>query len=168
MNCEVKSTMSINEMQAELIKTAIYPKEAAVIYPLLGLIGEVGEFSEKLLEAIFPNGSAKGLLECDLYLTLKNFMSAAKDAERLKKVIRDKTSTYDKSYYEQLAKKVKDGLASANMEDLELEMGDFAAWYVSALSNDMGFNLKSIFKKNLDKVTSRKKRGVSGGSGDHR
>lgn len=37
-----------DEYQEEASKTAIYPSQYRVMYPTLGLVGEVGEFSNKL------------------------------------------------------------------------------------------------------------------------
>lgn len=44
--------MEISTYQSEARTTAIYPKEAAITYPLLGLIGEVGEFANKYKKVI--------------------------------------------------------------------------------------------------------------------
>lgn len=35
--------MKLNEYQDEAVKTAVYPPDAAVVYPLLGLANEAGE-----------------------------------------------------------------------------------------------------------------------------
>jgi len=40
--------MTIREYQVAARRTAIYPKQATVVYPLLGLAGEVGELCNKL------------------------------------------------------------------------------------------------------------------------
>ena len=39
--------MDLNHYQQEARKTAIYPEEYEITYPLLGLTGEVGEFANK-------------------------------------------------------------------------------------------------------------------------
>lgn len=44
--------MDFNTYQARANKTAIYPDSARVTYPLLGLIGEVGEFANKYKKVI--------------------------------------------------------------------------------------------------------------------
>lgn len=46
------SGFSLSTYQKEAIVTAIYPKEAAITYPLIGLIGEVGEFANKYKKTI--------------------------------------------------------------------------------------------------------------------
>lgn len=47
------------------------------------------------------------------------------------------------------------------------EMGD-VLWMLAAIANDYGFSLAEIAQRNLDKLASRKARGVLGGSGDDR
>lgn len=39
--------MRFSEYQNKALKTAIYPREYKNIYPLLGLVGEVGEYANK-------------------------------------------------------------------------------------------------------------------------
>ena len=56
---------------------------------------------------------------------------------------------------------------NANKEEMKKELGD-VIWYMSALSRDLGFNLEDIAKKNLEKLSSRKERGVIHGEGDNR
>ena len=47
------------------------------------------------------------------------------------------------------------------------ELGD-VMWYISQLCNHYGFSIDSLILDNMDKLTSRKKRGVIKGSGDER
>lgn len=44
---ETRLQAGFNHYQYEAVKTAIYPDEHELTYPLLGLIGEVGEFANK-------------------------------------------------------------------------------------------------------------------------
>jgi hypothetical protein len=46
-------------------------------------------------------------------------------------------------------------------------LGD-VLWYVSQLAAEIGFTLDEIGEMNLDKLFSRRERGVLGGSGDQR
>lgn len=48
--------LSLNEYQKQAVKTAIYPRDAAVIYPALGLCGETGEVAEKVKKSIRDEG----------------------------------------------------------------------------------------------------------------
>ncbi len=52
-------------------------------------------------------------------------------------------------------------------EKLKKELGD-VLWYVAQLSTELGLNLDNIAQLNLEKLKSRKERGVLQGSGDDR
>jgi hypothetical protein len=41
-------------------------------------------------------------------------------------------------------------------------------WYLAVFADQLGMSLDEIAQKNLDKLQSRKQRGVLGGSGDNR
>ena len=76
---------------------------------------------------------------------------AGEVAEKLKKIIRDKNSVITKEDKQELAK----------------ELGD-VLWYIAVFAHDLGVPLDTIAQQNLDKLLSRKDRGVLGGSGDNR
>ena len=44
--------MNLQEYQEEAKKTAIYPDKFSILYPALGLAGEVGEFCNKLKKVL--------------------------------------------------------------------------------------------------------------------
>ena len=72
-------------------------------------------------------------------------------SEKLKKIIRD-----------------KDGKVSeADKAELAKEVGD-VLWYLAVFADHLGFSFEDIAQQNLDKLQSRKARGVIGGSGDNR
>lgn len=72
-------------------------------------------------------------------------------AEKFKKIVRD-----------------KDGkLSPQDKQELLKELGDIL-WYVNAVSSLLGSSLAEVAENNLDKVLSRKERGVTKGSGDNR
>jgi NTP pyrophosphatase (non-canonical NTP hydrolase) len=50
---------------------------------------------------------------------------------------------------------------------LHAELGD-VLWHIGEIANDNGWTLSEIAQANLDKLASRKLRGVILGSGDHR
>jgi NTP pyrophosphatase (non-canonical NTP hydrolase) len=72
-------------------------------------------------------------------------------AEKLKKIIRDKGSVVSEEDKVELAK----------------ELGD-VLWYLAVFAHDLGVPFEEIAQQNLDKLKSRKERGVIGGSGDNR
>ena len=53
------------------------------------------------------------------------------------------------------------------VEDTEKELGD-VQWYVAAIATELRTRLSSVANNNLNKLFSRKARGVLGGSGDNR
>ncbi|MEQ1500535.1 MAG: nucleoside triphosphate pyrophosphohydrolase family protein [Parcubacteria group bacterium] len=52
-------------------------------------------------------------------------------------------------------------------EAIKLELGD-VLWFVSNLAKDIGFSLEDVAVSNIDKLQSRKERGVIRGDGDNR
>lgn len=63
-------------------------------------------------------------------------------------------------------KNLRDG-TPVDREALAAELGD-VLWYISAIATDLKISLGYIATTNLDKLVSRKERGVLGGSGDNR
>jgi len=59
------------------------------------------------------------------------------------------------------------GLAYALKQEAKLEAGDIL-WQLSGLCKTMGWTLEEVAQANLDKLASRKDRGVIVGDGDHR
>ena len=72
-------------------------------------------------------------------------------AEKFKKIIRDKQGS----------------LSGEDKAEILKELGDIL-WYVNSVASLLGSSLEEVAKKNLDKVLSRKARGVTKGSGDNR
>lgn len=72
-------------------------------------------------------------------------------AEKVKKIIRDKNGKVSPEDKKELAKEIGDVL-----------------WYLAVFAEDLGVSLDDIAQQNLDKLQSRKQRGVLGGSGDNR
>ena len=99
-----------SDYQLKAKETAIFPKDKALEYLCLGLVGEAGEIANKA-----------------------------------KKVIRDNKKDHD----------------------LGGEIGD-VLWYCAMLADYLDVNLGKIMEDNINKLQSRKERGVLGGSGDNR
>ena len=68
-------------------------------------------------------------------------------------------------YAEKIKKFIRDGVLDPKQAALEL--GD-VLWYVTRSANELGFNLQEIAEMNVEKLQSRKERGVLQGSGDNR
>ena len=76
---------------------------------------------------------------------------AGEVAEKVKKVIRDK----------------KGHFAKEDKKAISKELGD-VLWYIAQIATELDLDLNEIAKNNLQKLISRKKRGVLHGSGDNR
>ena len=57
--------------------------------------------------------------------------------------------------------------SDAVRESLKLELGD-VLWYVAQLASELGFDLDTVARANLEKLASRAARNVIAGSGDQR
>ena len=76
---------------------------------------------------------------------------AGEVAEHVKKAIRDDSGTVSEERRAAMAK----------------ELGD-VLWYVAQLASELGLALEEIAQENLEKLSSRQRRGVLSGSGDER
>lgn len=105
------------------------------------------EYQKKSREtAIYPDAGKNYI-----YPTLGLAGESGEVSEKIKKILRDDA-----------------GVPSAEkIEDLKKELGD-VLWYISQLSTELGLSLEGIAQSNLDKLFSRKDRGVLRGSGDNR
>lgn len=68
-------------------------------------------------------------------------------------------------YAEKIKKLIRDG--TFVREDTAKELGD-VLWYLTRSANELGYSLDEIAKMNIEKLQSRKERGVLQGSGDNR
>ncbi|MFO0971104.1 MAG: nucleoside triphosphate pyrophosphohydrolase family protein [Candidatus Saccharimonadales bacterium] len=72
-------------------------------------------------------------------------------AEKFKKLIRNKAGK----------------LSEEDTQEILKELGDIL-WYINSVATLLGSDLEAVAQQNLDKVLSRKSRGLSRGSGDNR
>lgn len=106
----------------------------------------LSEYQEKALSsAIYPREYAI------LYPALKLAGEAGEVAEKVGKVLRDSGGVFSEDKKRELAKEIGDVL-----------------WYCAALASDIGFTMDNVGRMNIEKLASRKERGVLGGSGDNR
>jgi NTP pyrophosphatase (non-canonical NTP hydrolase) len=102
---------------------------------------------QALTTVISTNDEFKDLLHWVLGLNGE----AGEVAEKVKKIIRDKDSV----------------VSAEDKQELAQELGD-VLWYLAVFAHDLGVSLDKIAEANLEKLQSRKQRGVLGGSGDKR
>lgn len=86
-----------------------------------------------------------------MYRTLGLVGEAGEVAEKVKKILRDKGGS----------------VSPADKQEIIKEMGD-VMWYLQALADYLKVPLSQIADVNLEKIHSRKARGVTKGSGDNR
>ncbi len=96
--------------------------------------------------AFYPNVG-----ENPIYPTLGLAGEAGEVADKVKKVLRDKSGKFD----------------TKTSDSIKLELGD-VLWYVAQLSSELGFDLNDIAQANLDKLKSRAERNTISGEGDNR
>jgi len=105
------------------------------------------EYQKKSREtALYPDVNSNFI-----YPTLGLAGETGEISEKIKKILRDKGGVMD----------------DATRESLRLELGD-VLWYVSQIAAELGLSLDDIANANIEKLFSRKERGVLGGSGDNR
>lgn len=108
---------------------------------------DFNEYQKKSRQtAIYP-----GLNNNFVYPTLGLSGEAGEVAEKIKKVLRDKDGQVDET---------------TKME-IEKELGD-VLWYVAQIATELGLDLDLIAEKNIEKLFSRRDRGVLKGEGDNR
>lgn len=61
----------------------------------------------------------------------------------------------------------KGKMSEAERQEIAKELGD-VLWYIAVFAHSLGLSLEDIAKQNIEKLQSRKKRGVTKGSGDNR
>ncbi len=108
---------------------------------------ELNEYQNRArTTALYPNVGMN-----PIYPTLGLSGEAGEVAEKVKKVLRDKGGVFD----------------DESRNSIMLELGD-VLWYISLLSDELGFTLEEIAMQNLQKLLSRSSRGKISGSGDDR
>lgn len=106
------------------------------------------EYQQKALTTVISNTDK---FKDTLHWVLGINGEAGEVAEKVKKIIRDKNGE----------------ISEQDKQELGKEIGD-VLWYLAVFAHDLGFPLDQIAQENLDKLQSRKARGVLGGAGDNR
>lgn len=123
--------------------------------------------NEAVKTAIYPGrGTALGLC----YVALKMNGEAGEFSEHVGKAIRDEHFMEvwgdDRSEFG-VNSDLQRTLTPEKRELLIKEIGD-VLWYLAAGAAELGTDLATIAKGNIDKLRDRKERGKLGGSGDNR
>jgi len=86
-----------------------------------------------------------------VYPTLGLAGEAGEVAEKIKKVLRDKNGIIDQQ----------------TKEEIQKELGD-VLWYCAQIATELGLSLDQVATLNIEKLFSRKERGMLHGNGDNR
>jgi NTP pyrophosphatase (non-canonical NTP hydrolase) len=108
----------------------------------------IDDYQKRALTTVITSGD---MFKDSLHWVLGINGEAGEVAEKVKKIIRDKNGKMTQQDKQELAKEIGDVL-----------------WYLAVFAHDLGFSLDDIARQNLDKLKSRKARGVLGGDGDNR
>jgi len=155
--------MEINEYQKLAKNTALYPNIGNnLIYPVLGLAGEVGELQEKLVAMIETNyrllDSKSDIPPLVMTEILRANAQLGLAQNRMKKLIRDH-GVIIKDYFNAITPEQKQQLID--------ELGDIG-WYWALCSDELKTLLSDIAERNIQKLADRKRRNVIKGSSDYR
>lgn len=178
--------MTFKEYKERVRETAIYPNQGINhIYPCLGLIGEFGELSSNVntgwdYEYVdqFHLAVKKEIGDCFWYIVkiydeLKEDLNL--DLETVKySFTADNHLDIGVSYIGYIAEALKkcirdnDGILDAEKRLIILNNTSHIQNLLLSFILFMGYNLETILQMNVDKLQSRKERGVLHGSGDNR
>lgn len=100
--------------------------------------------------AVYP-GALEGNFEALTYVSLGLVGEAGEIANKVKKILRDKGGI----------------VTEEDRTELSKELGD-VLWYLARLADEIGYPLEFIAQSNVNKLRSRKERGVISGNGDNR
>lgn len=146
---------TVNNYNEFVKETAIFPPQFGLLYCALKLTGEAGEVSEKLGKLIRDSGVYKQ----HRVVVLTDSQTADIRESGFQSIFLDDAQSADVTPRFNLT--IDQRLA------LMKELGD-VLWYVTAMSQQLGFSLEQVIDMNIEKLTSRRERGVLQGSGDDR
>lgn len=145
----VMSTMKMNDYQEQAMTTRMASCNNFA-YMFLNLVGEVGELAEKT-ERNYFQGELK-----DVVLTTKAIGSLA--SLRAKKI---------RKWEDTELMQMRPQYTEEEKDLMKKECGDIL-WQLGGFCDYMGWTLEEVAEQNLEKLASRKARGVIDGNGDNR
>ena len=144
---------SFKDYDNDIGETPDYPEHQTgnFVYPVIGLVGEIGEFSEKI-----------------------NALSihSSKVSEYIQKLWRNHSlSGFTLAYRQALSTSDIFNEEGEKINALRLgaikELGDIL-WYLNDLSKQLGIHLEEVAQLNVEKLLDRRARGVIKSEGDNR
>lgn len=135
--------MEIFEYQNKAMSTCM-DTSRNMTYMSLGLVSEVGEFTGKIAKAV-----RKGQIYFGKVMPGNIEFPSDSDLHMMETIVKDNEKF----------KEIEDGLRA--------ELGDIL-WFAAGVAEVMGWDLDEIAHENIEKLASRKQRGVIEGNGDNR
>ena len=167
---------NFDEYQEFTNTTAVYPSADALAYTTCGLVGEACEFAakvQKLVEKTYVDIQQKFINEKSDKVR-DGLLTQIDTLRRLNSVLLEASALLTRA--ESIKKDIRSEkiklplLISPTVEqklELAKELSD-SAWYLAQGSKALDHKLSEIIQINIDKLNSRKERGVLQGSGDNR
>lgn len=121
----------------------------------------LNEYQQKAMQTCMPSCDNFSYMFINLVGELGEF------ASKVAKAIRREDTLIDENQLQVYTKKVDYPDVLELNRELMLEAGDIM-WQLSGLCNAMGWKLDEVATANIEKLESRKLRGVIDGSGDNR
>lgn len=112
---------------------------------------KIEDYSTQAISTLLGDHGTEGMSPTLLSQVFGLVGESGEVAEKFKKLIRDKNGK----------------ISEEDRTEILKELGDIL-WYINAVANLLDSDLEEVARKNLDKVLSRKARGVTKGSGDNR
>lgn len=187
--------MNITTYFEQARSVAIYPDSGRFYYPTLGLVGEYGEFREKLLNfglQIDKDAACKEAGDILWYIANTTIDIGYGAYDLVRQVTRGnrsdnftELSSMTMDFHQtpvqdvlvplgriaEIAKKsIRDNGRNLTDEKRVLVLNDLVAIFVKLVHGCemLGINMDDVAQSNIDKLFSRKERGVLHGSGDNR
>lgn len=126
---------------------------------------ELNEYQKRAMSTCMPTCNNFGYMMLNLVGEVGEFSSKVAKAVR-KGLVNLEESNLKWNYVQEEGDNVYQAPSEFDSE-LRKEAGDIL-WQLSGLCRVMGWNLEDIAQMNLDKLASRKERGVIDGNGDNR
>jgi len=158
--------MQLNDYQQAAVSTAIYPRKYAVVYPSLGLIGELNELMDAVIDGEMDRIIKEAGDTCWYIANLSNDIGLEMSD------ITRKPSTPLPSvknigvFCEKVKKYVRDGAEEKRADIVEFISDALSAVITVCHDHCIPFDL--VLSTNIAKLQSRKERGTLTGDGDNR
>lgn len=158
--------MQLNDYQQAAVITAIYPRQYAVVYPALGLIGELNELMDAVIDGEMDRIIKEAGDTCWYIANLSNDIGLEMSDIVCKPSTPLPSVKNIGVFCEKVKKYVRDGA-----EEKRADIIDFVSEALSSVitvCHDHCIPFDLVLTTNIKKLQSRKERGTLTGDGDNR